>query len=41
MDLPQGVVFSEERLKHSLIHNINEFSNLEKNSSGIVSGIWK
>ena len=30
MDLPQGVVFSEERLKHSLIHNINEFSNLEK-----------
>lgn len=30
MDLPAGVVFSEERLKHSLIHNINEFSNLEK-----------
>ena len=30
MQLPPGVVFTEERLKHSLIHNINEFSNLEK-----------
>ena len=30
MPLPPGVDFPEERLKHSLMHNINEFSNLSK-----------
>ena len=28
MQLPEGVKFTDERMKHTLMHNINEFRNL-------------